>query len=580
MDGLRKGFVVGFCCVVLTVAVFALALAGATDNTLYLPAVLGPGSSSAPVDGTLENGGVVEGPDGVGLGALDDTLEAPIEVTIAPTTQPATPLPAMAQAISNYYLLGAAETVLVSPQQPLLVAFPVPPGADTAHLVLAKLVSGAGVHDANDGQESWLFLEGFYDPSDNLFLTTLGGLTGDGHTFVLTTHPDFESPSNSAPASANPGVSLIQAKCVHFSAPSPCTSSIEEQMEVFVTNVYGHIKQNKEFPDPRLRYLHETLDYNPNSLSSLGYMMYIEPHDSGWCDRLEALGYYDPAEGYMVLCYNPLQGIDDDVLSALVHEYFHATQYAYQPILEDWEQGNEEAWVVEGMAKGTEKSYTINEMRRSEAGGWVELHLVDQTLKEGSDNIPYFAQDFWVYHGLNNDLDLKYLRDILTEGSEAVDVASALGDGQRLPPYWEWAKNQVMEKQETFNNRLQRPCWIEPNLVQNMEFFEHHNPDKLQHQVTVGPLSTAVVKLTYSQDWGFAAAEVYPHLVAQLPEAQQALRYKFYEDGVTGCESIPDGPRTWPWGEGVYAARDYYVLISNIDIEKTFDYTIIIEFGN
>ena len=47
---------------------------------IYLPIVMKLGSSGSME--ILVNGGKVEGPDGVGMGALADTLDAPINVSI------------------------------------------------------------------------------------------------------------------------------------------------------------------------------------------------------------------------------------------------------------------------------------------------------------------------------------------------------------------------------------------------------------------------------------------------------------------------------------------------------------------
>lgn len=583
-DTWTRWMIVGALCVTLTASIFALARAGTSSEFVYLPAAWGPVADMG--GGTLENGGTVQGPDGVGLGALEDTLSAPIEVSIARATAPTTALPAMAQVVSEFYTLGAGQDVAVSTESPFIVAVPVPAGADTQRLALAVLGSGERVNDADPSVQAWSFLEGRYDPAQNIFLTTIAGLTVQERTIVLTVHPDFESPPNRAPVMAparsnRPEGDLFRVKCVHFTAPMECTAAIESQVATFVTELYGHIQQNKGFEEPRLRYLHETLDYNPNSLSSLGYTVYIEPKSYGWCASLSAIGHYNATEGYLALCLDPTVGLNDDSFSALVHEYFHATQYAYQAALEDWQGGQRQPWIVEGMAMSAEKSYDIGEMKRSESGGWLELHKVDLSLALDTDPEAYFTQDFWVFHGQHTNQDLTYLQSVLAAGLETAEAADVLGDGERIKPYWEWVKNQAIEKQVTFDGKLQNPCQLEGDeVVGAKELFEHEHPDRNWYEVTVGPLTSVVVEISFSLSWGFASGTVYPHLLGQLPGAEQALEFKFYEEGEDGCTNVPDRQRTWPWGEGVNSHATYYVIISNTDIDNTYDYTVAFEYAD
>jgi hypothetical protein len=550
-------------------------VAANTDATVYLPLVVGPISGTG--GGTLQNGGTVEGPDGVGIGALTDTLAGPIVVSIARTEAPLTVLPVMAQAAGDFYLIGAEEDVFVTPERPFIVAFPVPAGADTAHLALAVLSSGEAVNDADAGLQAWFFLEGQYDENQNLFLATIAGLTDEGRTFVLTTHPDFDSPPNHSPRLFSPQISLFRAKCIHFTVPTDCMMVTESAVADFLTDVYGRIQQDMGFEGPRLVYLHETLQYNPNSLSSLGHTVYIEPHDHGLCASEPAAGYYSPHDGLLTLCLNPAVGLNSDAYHTLVHEYFHATEFAYGPVLEHWRRGVHEEWIIEGMAMSAEESYAADEMIRSEAGGWLELHKVDRPLNAGNLD-SYFAQDFWVFYGQQTGQDLAYLQDVLTVGARTEDVVNALGDGERLPPYWEWAKNQVMEKQVNFDNALQNPCSVETQVVEQFEIFQHHWQNNAYHNLIVTPLTTAVVKLTFSHSYDAGFGWVFAPNPSQLPDAEQSLGYKFYKDGESGCENIPDGPREFPEEQGgIDANAVYYVVISNTDYDDAYDYVITFE---
>lgn len=568
---------------IVTASVLAFAQGGGADPFVYLPMIRNGGANTE--EEILENGSVVSGPGGVGIGALTDTLDAPATVWISRSGAPPVELPVQAQAVGQFYEIGAGEDVYVAPERPFILAFPVAPGTVTDTLALAVLTAGEAVHDADPNVQAWSLLEGMFDAEQNLFLTTIAGLHEQGNSFVLVAHPDFNSPPNGAPAPASVGgqFDLFNVRCQHFVPASGCTATIESDVETTLELIYTRIHEDLGFFEPRLRYLDETLHYNPNSLSSLGYTVYIHPHDFGHCAR--AAGYYEPATGKLVLCMNAGFGPEPDHVYTLVHEYFHATQFAYPPILDDYLNGEAEDWIVEGMATAAEKSTAYdNQMVRSDVGGWLQLHKVDISLLFGNANNrpapdlePYFAQDFWVFYGLLNGMGLPYLQDVLVQGAKAEDVVMTLGDGNFLPVYWEWAKNQVMEKAYNFDGVLQSPCFVEEQVVQEFEIFEHQWTDKLYHEVTVGPLTTMVVKLTFSHIHRHAYGWVFATNPDQRPDAELALSYKFYEDGESGCEAVPEGPREWPEGEGVMPGKVYYVVISNTDYDAAYDYTITFE---
>ena len=130
----------------------------------------------------------------MGLGALANSLSGPITVSIAQTVAPTETMPSQAQVLSDYFQIGTTSVVSLTTDSPLILAFPVPAGANTANLALALLEFGAGYLDVESSAPAWIFLEGMYDPVKNLFLTTLASLDQAGETIALVDHPDFDSP--------------------------------------------------------------------------------------------------------------------------------------------------------------------------------------------------------------------------------------------------------------------------------------------------------------------------------------------------------------------------------------------------
>lgn len=161
----------------------------------------------------------------------------------------------------------------------------------------------------------------------------------------------------------------IRVRCVNFTIASQCTSVLEHDVSVYLGQYYDRVHSDLGFREPRLRNLIETLDFNPLSLASLGYSAYIEPHNYGFCASRQAGGYYYPPEARLVLCLDPAVGLNEDYIHILLHEYFHATQYAYPAVLFGW-HGLNDAWVIEGMAKTVEESFLSMRCyaRRSAAG--------------------------------------------------------------------------------------------------------------------------------------------------------------------------------------------------------------------
>jgi len=554
---------------------------GATPTpTATSPA--GPGQGSGQT-GSLENGGTFEGPGGARLGALAGSLEAPIEVTIAVTGAPTISLPAPAQRLGDYFHISGGEKVYTSPEEPLILALPIPLGAATDHLALALLPFEEEMDDVPAGAAAWIYQEGKVDSSRNLFLTTLENLSQAGHSLALVEHPDFDSPPHDAPSAAGTGMARaasanFRAMCVNFTNPGECTPTTESEVAIFMSQVYTRIQDELGFNRPRLRYLSETLHYDPNSLTSTGYVVYIEPYTvPGFCDPVKVAGYYQAARGRLVLCLDPSQGFNEAARKILVHEYFHATQYGYLATFADYADNSREKWVIEGMASATMESYNLDEMRRVDFYG--DLHLADLSLKTSGDPVllhEYLAQDFWVYYGQNNGLGLSYLEQVLSLGATSKTVAESLGDGTHLEAYWRWTKNHVMEPEVDYEGLLNTPCELELAVVSQ--------PQEAYFGVTSGtsdfmvaPLESVVVDIRWDWDgYIFAEGIAFPTpLTSQdYTEANQALRYKFYEEGEDYCESVPDRGRRYDHPD---PTRRYYLVISNIHHEKSFTYRVIFE---
>jgi hypothetical protein len=549
--------------------------AAAASSVLYLPLVNKYYDSAF---GTLANGGTYVGAGGVALGALSDSLSAPIGVVITPTLAPTLTMPASLQVLSGYYQVSASAPVSLSTASPLILAFPVPTGADTTHLALAVFMPNAGVLDALDNFPTWTFLEGQYDPAQHLFLTTLASLDPAGMVIALVHDPDLASPPNTAAlakAGANRPNSGPQfaVQCVNFTKPDECTPTTVALVEDALSEVYARLHDHLSFLPLRLRFMDGTLTYNPNSLSSLGYAAYLEPTYSGLC-HLSALSYYEIAPGRLVLCLDPAAGLSPIYHELLAHEFFHAIQYGYLPVFADWYTGAQEPWIIEGTATAAMKSYALDEMIRMP--GLYSLHAIDVPLTDRGTPTQlnqYSAQDFWVYAGKHDQHDLFYLQNVFNLGATTPDVANALDSGQRLELYWLWAKNQAMEATNNFDGALTSPCVHETSVVKQLQPFNYVWGATSYYTFTLQPLQSALIKINF--DHNYQGADAYGYAVNFTdPNAAASMRYKFYKDGESGCETIPDGERIF---SNLKKTDGYYAVVSNVDIDQAFDYLIGLE---
>ena len=544
----------------------------AEDADVYLPVVNSAGGSN-PSGGGLDNGESFVGLDGVGIGALSDTLSQPIEVSISSAPVPSIPLPGSATALSSYYNLSAGEDTFVSTESPFILAFPVPSGAATQHLALAVLIPTDGIADwEEEGVHKWEILEGLYHPGKNLFLTTIPFLSSDGRSFVLIEDPGFQSPQTGSPNRAAINSPLFEVRCSGWLSVSCASSDLEDEMEDLLRFVRGQLIL-KGYPEPRIKNLAGDLDFSPNLLASLGHIAYLEDRNGGLCKKLKAGGYYVPETGHLAVCpTDPANGFINYEIYTVKHEYFHSLQFAYPAVLNDRSVGKQENWIIEGMAKAAEKSYNVDEMRCSESFGWEELHEVDENLQSETDLNEYFAQDFWVFGGQMFHKGIDYFISVLSAGA-TVDAVKLMLPGILNPlddTYWRWAKNQFMEKDINFNdNALGQKCKLDKPVVKEKKIWLSDDAFK---EGTVPPHDSVVVEFRWTKDITQNLLTIW-ELKSMAPN--YGLKYKVYEERESNCGgAIPDGFRLL---KDVTKGKTYFVLLTNVTTDQDLDFMLVFD---
>lgn len=528
-----------------------------------------PGPAFAAT-GLLVDGGVVEGPGGVVLGAVAGAISEPLPVWIVEVPAPDEPLIAGATARGAFYNIGGERRTTATDGAPFGLALPVPEGTDTAHLAAAVLARADEVLDVPEGGELWIPLAGVYDAAGNRFSLALDTLALEGITVVLIEHPDLE-PLTRPPVAASRGLGAsFEITCHGFGSAELCGDAQEEQYGFELAEAHARFTESG-YENPALRNELVLLD-TPGSFSTIGSLTYvgnqIRPKDIKACGDIN--GEFFPRRyvffGRKIeFCYAPGVTSDIDIEATVPHELFHAFQVGF-PGLDSSLSGPEDyAWVIEGTATAAQNSST--QMARDA----LRLPLaIDRGLTSlNPANDPYKAQDFWVYFGQERGLGLDYLRPLFERGGTTQAAAeffsevhqTSLGD-----EYWAWVKNQAFEKTNDLGHALEDPCRLEFDrdtlLIGTVPVLPHgqgggESPRAPVVEGILTRLTAQVVRITFARDL------LSPTLITAGEQA--GLKYKVYLNGIKPCGGeIDDGPRTFP----ELAITDMiYVLLANTEHE-------------
>lgn len=552
------------------------------------------------ITGELTAGGKVFGPDGVGIAAPPGSLNAPLQVALLRAPAPAFAHDEQITPIGEHYTIGAEVKTSAPMTRPFLLAFPVPANVNTAQLAVAALISTETVQDAPEGEEfGWLYYEGEYDAAKQRFVTTWPTLATEGVTFVLVEDPSTVDATVHNSTIATPSTLQFNVICKGFyGGESDCSVDTRLNTANMLAQIHERMTAAGGFAydEPRLRNLAENLDFDNTSLSSLGYAAYIERGSTRFC--VGNAGYFEIETGRLVLCRAPGEAIDDVAVATLIHEYFHATEYAYTQVYQDYQNRNHEQWVIEGMAAAAEESYFLdNDLRRSDDFG---LHHVDIPFNSDASTDEYRAQDFWVYVGQQMSgagVNMGYFEFILRYGADI----SAVDDGLTQhfntnfkDQLWDWASNQIIEKENNLDDALGDACVLEEAALQKGIQYPWNLVPAPQTSywpagggnATVPPYTTLVVQIIFPNNSDAEIVSlVYPECESNTDfdawvqcnrNAQKRLPAQMYAEGLPGCFDGNQGRLLDPefnstTFEGIQRTRRYFAVVTNVtDSDQVF----------
>lgn len=527
----------------------------ASAEVVYLPLI---GTDVRSATAMLSPGGVVRA-GGAVLGAVAGGLATPVEVTLAALDAAPAGLGG-AVVVGEPYLVGAAHAVAVPYETPLLLGLPVPAGADPARLALAlRLPAGAATEG---GAPTWSLSQGSYDAATGLFVATLTRLPPEDATAVLVEHEANQPIAGggaAAVAQANPQFLI---GCWSLGATGACSANNKALLQNELVQAWNSFVLTHKFRKPAL-VSSAGVFVGPNYTPTVVPDAYV--HNifitTAPCVDEQGEGYggrYHPATLALEICIpdGPF-AMDAFTRRVVRHELFHAVQYAYPGLAQDYDLP-EVGWMVEGtaaLASASESGLL--------AAPDFKPRLISDPLLDLADDHEYEAQDFWVYAGRVLGKDLDYLQPIFEAGGTAQDAASVI---DLAGSYWGFIKNQSMEKLTPINAPYEEPrCSQEFKRIGQRIDFSY--PTQRKAAGTLEPLSAVAVEINLERDFGGFL------VLATTTGDAAALQYKVYGEGEFGCVGIPDGRRIFTQAPPL---RLVTVVVANTGLSAPLNFEVAV----
>jgi hypothetical protein len=507
--------------------------------------------------------------------------------------------------VRSAFLNIGAVTPTIAAEEPLALAFPVPPGADPTKLAVAVLVPPEDQLDNEADAASWLPLLGVHDPETGLFSVVLQALLPTGRNVVLIEHPDLRA-APALPAATRgssradpPEPIQFEGYCLGLPEGSwDCGPEDVTRLTTAMRASYDHFT-SLGYANPALATKIVQVKYRPDG-SKKPQSVDVRTYYGNLLKALDEeclLGArYWPDGKFIRLCYYRSIVDDAEIAYRVDHEMFHAFQFGSTELANNWNKVStvdpatveDWEWILEGTAAAAEESGST--MVRS---GRRNLHPIHLALM-ASDNagspekaIQYAAEDFWVWFGQRKGLPLGYLKPLFARGGTTQGAAAFFTEehGTSLgEEYWGWVKNQAMEKTVPLRTAdppgeaLKSPCHIETAVIGTPQELAFPAPGAGNEVATslrsLPRLTAAAVKVTFPQ-----GAPPVVTLSAEATGAGAGLKYKAYREGEDDCADpgkAPDGPRSF---QGLTADDVIWVLVADTQhvYGQSFDYLVRVQ---
>jgi hypothetical protein len=470
----------------------------------------------------------------------------------------------------------------------------VPEGASTDHLAIAyldrgRVEFGEPIGDEVEGTVAWVFLDAFLDAETRLLFAPVYNVTPDGWEAVVVRSERFETGRATSAESLTGQQTFapleFEATCSPLfdgsGVPETCGDAERQAAAGDLEDVYDDLTGLGFTDQPKLTFEAEEVRVAIDSLVPLRYAVRVDP--AAWvmelrpASQVNNAGMYSSGSGSFWAAIGT-GGVTAGTRSTIRHEYFHATQYGYDPDLgAGWLRAR---FSIEGQAVLSENSVpTLNR------DGFGPRAIDDTLLRSrwtGNSWGPapfseYQAQDFWLFLGeRGGHTDLSYIVPFAEEGMAPEDVDAVLErDWSGTYPdgledaYWDWVKNQAFEARHDLDGAMNGDCTFDPARVGTVDLTAGpaQSPSA---SFSLDPVTSEVVAFELSNPAATPAA-----FDLSVPVTSADQRVKFYAPADAGSDAcwddleLPQTSVVVPAGDTV----SRYALAANVGLGSTFSVT-------
>lgn len=573
-------------------------LAAVATALLLAGCNVSPGTPTGPSEGEFGPGTPFVAEDGSSVATTDEGFDEDVVFTSEVRDAPEVPLPDGVTPVGPVRRITADRYATSGPDAPFVMSLPVPEGESPDDLAIAYLDRGRVEFDGPIGEEvggtvTWVFLDAFFDDTTRLLFAPVFTVSPEGWETVIVRADSFETGRTTTTESLTPQQAFapieFEATCgPQFNpsgVPETCGDTERTAAAGDLENVHDDLTGLGFTDQPKLTFRAEDVFVTIESLIPLQYDVRVDP--GAWlmelrpASQVSNAGMYSSGSGSFWVAIGT-GGVTTGTRNTIRHEYFHATQYGYDPDLSaGWLRAR---FSIEGQAVLSENS--VPTLGRDGLGP----RAIDDTMLRsrwtGNSWGPapfseYQAQDFWLFLGESGGhTDLAYIVPFAEEGMAPEDVdavlerdwSSAYPDGLE-DAYWAWAKNQVFEARHDLDGAMNDTCSFDANRVSTVDLTAQpaQSPDT---SFTLNAVTSEVVAFELTNPSSTPAGF---DLTVSLTNADQ--RVKFYDPADAGSDAcwddleLPQTSVVVPAGETVTRRA----LVSNVGLGSSFSVTAEIE---
>jgi hypothetical protein len=552
----------------------------------------------------------------------NETIRLPATVSVESVDPAVIPIPLpYPTSMVTFYRIKSEKELISS--EGIRYKFPIPSGENLQDYTVAILNVNAPTLDPDlRGKVYWTDATEYLD-SERVLSTKTSILSKEGFIFALV---KFTTPVkvNSQTRIALQAITDFQISCNPRIGPSICpTTSDTSQIVQILTQAMVRYRRSMGILATEEAQLSKTIFIRESGKAG------------SICQNPLANALYNIRDQNIFLCLESNGALKSEYQRTLVHELYHAIQFIYLKALDTQETLDNWGWLIEGTAVSAEKSDTT--MKSTSRAGLIlpqgSRTITKKFIESDVATQVYEMQDFWVFAGLKIEKGLVYQKELF----ELIRSQQNSNVNLNLPMYvryslvavvnqffvnnntnlknlyWQWSKNQGIEKSENFRNWAVRDLCRPDSIIMRPDYsfnssgiFQGNeiiqpltSSDKkvlasatFKSQADIAPLETRVVRVRFAETGDLTASQNQVPLLFKVTKPdgsvvdKNRIRYKWYlhqppKTLSSGCGRIEDNELLYRPSKESASDPDpeIVVLISNVNLDaaNTIDRTTGLE---